>query len=64
MADPFGPCILAAAFLLFAAIVCALNAALPSVDEDGVRERARSEDDPAARRPARLLVRSARGRGD
>ena len=64
MADPFGPCILAAAFLLFAAIVCALNAALPSVDEDGVRERGRSEDDPAARRLARLLDRYDRGRGD
>ncbi len=63
MADPLGPCILAVLFLFLAAIVCALNAALPSVDEDGARARAK-QGDPAAQRLARLLDRYDRGRGD
>ena len=63
MADPLGPCILAVLFLFLAAIVCALNAALPSVDEDDARARAK-QGDPAAQRLARLLDRYDRGRGD
>ena len=63
MADPLGPCILAVLFLFLAAIVCALNAALPSVDEDDARDRAK-QGDPAAQRLARLLDRYDRGRGD
>ncbi len=63
MADPFGPCILSVLFLFLASVVCALNAAMPSIDEDDVRERAKA-DDPAARRLVRLLDRYDRGRGD
>ena len=49
--------------MFLAAIVCALNAALPSVDEDDARARAK-QGDPAAQRLARLLDRYDRGRGD
>lgn len=62
MADPLGPSILSAAFLIIAAFVYALNAALPGVDGSELRKRA--DEDAHARRVLRLLSRFDNGFGE
>lgn len=62
MADPLGPSILSVLFLIFAAFVYALNAALPCVDEGELRKHA--EESPHARRVLRLLQRFDKGYGE
>ena len=63
MADPLGPSILAALFLILAAIVYALNAALPSVDETELRKQA-EQGSSQAQRTLRLLARHDEGYGE
>ncbi len=63
MADPLGPSILAALFLILAALVYALNAALPSVDESELRRQS-EQDSTHARRVLRLLHRFDEGYGE
>ena len=62
MADPLGPSILSALFLLFAAFVYALNGALPSMDASELNKKA--EQDASARRMLRLLNRYDNGFGE
>ena len=62
MADPLGPSILSALFLLFSAFVCALNDALPSMDASELNKKA--EQDASAQRMLRLLNRYDNGFGE
>ena len=63
MADPLGPSILAALFLIFAAFVYALAAALPSADESELRKQA-EQGSAHAQRMLRLLKRFDEGYGE
>jgi len=63
MADPLGPSILAVLFLIFAAFVYALNAALPAVDESDLRRQA-EQGSAQADRVLRLLTRFDEGYGE
>lgn len=63
MADPLGPSILAALFLILAAFVYALNAALPSVNEADLRKQA-EQGSSQAQRVLRLLTRFDDGYGE
>ena len=62
MADPSGPSILAALFLILSAFVYALNAALPGTNEAELRKQA--EHDAQSQRVLRLLKRFDEGYGE
>ena len=63
MADPLGPSILAALFLILSAFVYALNAALPGANEAELRKQA-DHDSAQTQRILRLLERFDKGYGE